>query len=64
MNNGRTYYADDETIAHIAKLEAENARLREQVERLRTLIAGWSLRLLWADGLDPCVEEMREEAGR
>ena len=34
MNNGRTHYADDETIAHIAKLEAENARLREVLEKI------------------------------
>ena len=34
MNNGRTHYADDETIAHIAKLEAE---LAEAVELLRDL---------------------------
>lgn len=46
------------------KLIREVTELRSQVERLRTLIAGWSMRLMWADGLDPCIEEMREEAGR
>ena len=35
MNNGRTYYADDETIAHIAKLEAELAEAVRLLETVR-----------------------------
>ena len=35
MSDGRTHYADDETIAHIANLEAENARLREALGAIR-----------------------------
>ena len=34
MSDGRTHYADDETIAHIVKLEAENARLRDVLEKI------------------------------
>ena len=33
MSDGRTHYADDETIAHIANLEAEIARCKEIAER-------------------------------
>lgn len=29
--NGKTYFADEETLAYIRRLEAENKRLREQL---------------------------------
>ena len=33
MTDGRTRYADEQTLEYIAKLEAELARLREHAER-------------------------------
>ena len=40
MSDGRTHYADDETIAYIAKLEAENNQLRAERDRLKGLLLG------------------------
>ena len=33
-------------------------------DRLVKLIADWAKRLQWADGLDPCIEDMRKEINR
>ena len=35
--------------------------LRARRDRLERCIADWAARLQWADGLDPCIEDMRKE---
>ena len=44
MSDGRTHYADDETIAHIAKLEAELAEAVELLGEARQTLIDEGLR--------------------
>ena len=66
MNDGRTHYADDETIAYIAKLEAELAQHRTERDKLREALgdAARSLEGIRSHaGSDPYLETMQQVRG-
>ena len=59
MSDGRTHYADDAMIRHIAELEAENKNLRDVLNGIRYAIrfeaqgdGGWAKRIDYVLGED------------
>ena len=57
MNDGRTHYADDATIAYIAKLEAELTQLRAERDRLSKRDGNATIKLTYNDGEHPFARE-------